>query len=126
MLATGVVDGVVLGVGVGVDGVDIGVQGRGLWVSVCRTSGRRLRYGGILVLPGFTEFDRVGFSNNAGSGDPAYNVGFDSRFHDLVLAEPRLGSRTSAWPAEPLSGSAGHWLMVDAHWHFGFTWLYRV
>jgi hypothetical protein len=91
MLATGVVCSVVLGVGVGVDGVVMGVQGCGLWVLVCRTSGRRLRYGGILVLPGFTEFDRVGFSDNAGLGNPAYNVGFDSRFHVLVFAEPRPG-----------------------------------
>jgi hypothetical protein len=52
----------------------------------------------FLVLPGFTHFDR---------------------------AEPRLGSRTSAWHwAEPLGGSAGLWLMVGAYWLFvlpGFT-----
>jgi hypothetical protein len=38
-----------------------------------------------------------GFSEDAGSGDPAYKAGFGLRYHVLVLAEPRPGSRTPAW-----------------------------
>jgi len=82
---------------------------------------------GILVLPGFTEFDRVGFSNNAGLGNPAYNVGFDSRFHDLVLAEPRPGSNLDLAIKTPgqETGPTSSGLEVRKVHFFGFTWFDR-
>ena len=46
---------------------------------------------GFLVLPGFTQLDRAGFSEDAGWGHPAYNRRFDSWTHVLVLAEPWPG-----------------------------------
>ena len=47
--------------------------------------------GWFLVLPGFTQLDRAGFSEDAGWGHPAYNRRFDSWTHVLVLAEPWPG-----------------------------------
>jgi hypothetical protein len=53
--------------------------------SGCFGRGRRRFIGRlILVLPGFTEFDRAGFSEDAGWGHPAYKARFDPRFHVLV------------------------------------------
>ena len=49
--------------------------------------------GWFLGLPGFTEFDRAGFSEDAGWGHPAYKARFGPRFHVLVLVEPRSGFR---------------------------------
>jgi len=42
---------------------------------------------------GLTEFDRAGFSEDAGWGHPAYKARFGPGLHILVLVEPRSGFR---------------------------------
>jgi hypothetical protein len=80
----------------------------------------------ILVLLGFTGFDRAGFSEDAGWGHPAYKARFGPRFHafgeEATTRSRRLALEKGSpfgmiWPSQE-----------QVHWEvgFGFTWFYRV